>query len=471
MSSRKNYSIRTRLLLWLLIPLVFLCTLSALVAYRLAEQFANNSYDMLLLNSADSIAARLGRNENGVVVADLPVAAQAILRHNVKGQFLYQIADSYGHRLTGDSVLPLPREMVDKRPKFRYAYIDGQKMRLCRISVQISPSPDEIFVQVAETLENRQRFLEQIFLSIMVPQLILVLLAIFSVWLGVKNGLDPLERLGKLLKARDRLDLSPVDIGETPAELAPVTKALNSLFLSASNQLNFQRQFIGNAAHQLRTPVTALKTYVDYAQRIKDRDSATLTTILGQMSQAAGRVAHMVNRLLSLARTEENGRKILDVVDLTEAVNDAAANVLHEALERGVSMEFEVPEAIVKVRADRGDLDEMLTNLLDNAIRYTAENGSVWVKLAEDEAGGICLTVEDNGPGIEESQKEKIFERFYRIPGTMSPGCGLGLSIVHEIAGSNNATIDVTDRPGGGTKFRVCFPKVAEGAAPRRVLV
>ncbi|HEY9871290.1 MAG TPA: sensor histidine kinase [Candidatus Obscuribacterales bacterium] len=444
--------------MWLLIPLVCLCSLSAFVAYRLAERFANESYDMLLLKSADSIAARLRRNEQGVVVVDLPRAAQAILRHNDRDHFYYQIVDSHGRRLTGDSVLPLPRHIEDKGPRFRYDVVDGQAVRLCRIAVQISPSPDDIWVQVAETLNSRRQLLEQIFLSILVPQLILVALASLSVWLGVKHGLDPLERLGRLLKGRGKLDLSPVEIGNTPAELEPVTKALNQLFLSANSHIKVQRQFIGNAAHQLRTPVTALKTYVDYAQRIED--GADLAPVLKQMSEATGRVAHMVNRLLSLARAEESSHKAPEVVDLIAAVDDAAESVVHEALSRGVSMEFDMPNAPVEVSADRGDMVEMLTNLLENAIRYTAENGCVWVKVQD--SGAITLTVDDNGPGIPDEEKEKVFERFYRIPGTNGTGCGLGLSIVAEIADANAAKVEILDRPGGGTSIRVAFPAVAK---------
>ncbi len=414
---------------------------------------------MLLLKSAESIAGRLSRNEEGIVVADIPKAAQAILRHNVKDQFFYQIADSYGHRLTGDADLPLPNDSNVEEPKFRYTTIDGEPVRMCRISVVIQPSPDEIWVQVAQTLDNRQQFLEQIFLSILAPQLVLVVLASLSVWLGVKNGLAPLEKLGHLLESRGKIDLSPVELGKTPAELAPVTRALNELFAGANDHIRLQRQFIGNAAHQLRTPVTALKTYVDYAERIKDSEKENIDSVLAQMSEAASRVAHLLNRLLSLARSEEHIGKQLELMDLNEAVNFAAEGVVHEALARGVSMEFDLPEEPVNIRADKGDLSEMLTNLFDNAIKYTSAQGSIWIKVEDSEK--VILTVEDNGPGIDDIEKQKVFERFYRIPGSNGSGCGLGLAIVSEAAATNGATVDVLDRPGGGTIFRVIIPSAS----------
>ncbi|MBY0546490.1 MAG: sensor histidine kinase N-terminal domain-containing protein [Candidatus Obscuribacterales bacterium] len=455
-------SIRATLLLWLLIPLVSLCALSGLVAYRLAENFANDAYDKLLMRSAESIEARLGRNEDGVVVADLPRAAQDILRHKesagISDRFFYQIADSYGHRLTGDSVLPLPRTTSDNTPKFRYAVVDGIRIRMYRISAQISPSPNLIWVQVAETLDGRDRFLKQIFLSIIVPQVVLVVLASMSVWLGVTYGLAPLVKLGRILKARQTLDLSPVKIEATPAELAPVMRALNELLANANHQIELQRTFIANAAHQLRTPVTALKTNIEYAERLQNADPAMLATVLEQMLEATSRVSRMVGQLLSLARTEETSTRTLEVLPVGEVINEAAEIVLPAALEREICMEFDLPERPVLVRADRGDLVEMTANLLDNAIKYTPSPGNVWVRITEED--NVVLSVEDNGPGVKDEDKGRIFERFFRVPGTTGPGSGLGLSIVSEIARRNNASVAVLDRPEGGTRIEITFVKV-----------
>jgi two-component system, OmpR family, sensor histidine kinase TctE len=455
-------SIRNKLLLWLLIPLVSLCTLSSIVAYRLAERFANDSYDKLLMRSAESIASRISRNENGVVVADLPLAAQAILRHNAKDQFFYQIADSYGHRLTGDSILPLPGDTTDGEPKFRDASLEGKPVRMYRISVQLHPSPDEIWVQVAETLSSRNLFLQRIFLSILLPQLVLVVLASVSVWMGVRYGLAPLERLGKLLRGREKLDLSPIDIGSTPAELAPVTKALNDLFANASSHIVLQRQFIGNAAHQLRTPVTALRTNLDYAERIKDKDPDTVVSLLKPMSESTTRVSHLINRLLSLARAEDHSHKSHERVNLNALVDDTAASVIHEALNRNVHLEFDVPEQPVFILGDPGELTEMMTNLFDNAIRYSCDGGKVWITVTDLPAPQLLIV--DNGPGIPDCEKARVFERFYRIEGTTAMGCGLGLSIVREIGAHNNALVTIEDAPDGGAKFVVTFCAIQEAS-------
>lgn len=449
----RKFSMQDRLLQWLLIPLICLCALSTNVAYNLASQYANDAYDAYLLNSSDSIAARLGRNEKGIIVADLPLAAQAILRHN-RDKFYYQIVDNKGHRLTGDAVLPMPRSMSEKGARFRYVRLeDGQKLRVCRIAVQVGEGTEEVWVQVAETLNSRNALLQQIFMSILVPQLALVALASISVWLGVRNGLLPLNKLSCLIKSRNKLDLSAIQLEATPTELEPVIVALNDLLAKARKQIDVQRQFIGDAAHQLRTPVTALKTYVDYAERVNE--NSQLNAILLKMGEATSRTVHLINRLLSLARVEGNRNKPLEDIDLTEAVNNAAAVLVHEALKKNIELQFDTPENPVQVHANKADLEELISNLLDNAIKYTQNGGFVWVKIITNDQ--ITLVIEDNGPGIPDEEKNRVFERFYRGEKTAGTGCGLGLSIVSEIVSFNQAAVELRDREGGGTSIHVKF--------------
>lgn len=455
------FSIRGSLLLWLLIPLISLCIICSLIAYRLAENFANDTYDKLLMRSAESIAARLSRNADGVVVADIPRAAQDILRYKesetAEDSFFYQIADNYGHRLTGDSMLPLPREVSDNFPKFRDATVNGVPVRMYRMAVQINPSPNAIWVQVAESVEGRKKFLKQIFLSIVLPQIMLVILASCLVWLGVSNGLRPLTTLGRILRSRKKLDLSPVDIGPTPSELAPVMCSLNELLSSASKAITVQKQFIANAAHQLRTPVTSLRTNIEYARRLESSDIATLKAVHDQIFEASDRVARMINQLLSLARTEEVSSRTPALIPIADVINEATQVVLHAALERSVCLDFSLPEEPVFVNADRGDLVEVIVNLLDNAIKYTDHGGNVWVRVEAEQS--VNLSVEDDGPGVRDQDKDKVFDRFFRAEDAQSIGSGLGLAIVREIVKRNDASIQLRDRDGGGTAVEVRFAR------------
>jgi two-component system, OmpR family, sensor histidine kinase TctE len=447
---------RATLFLWLLIPLIVLCALSTYLAYRFAEQSANEAYDSFLENSADSIVGRLRRDDRGIIVADLPYAAQAVLRHHGVDKFYYQIVDSHGHRLTGDAVLPLPRDTGRLSASFRYATVEGHEVRMCRIAVQLDPGAEPIWVQVAETVNARNRLLTQILLSIMLPQIALVALSCGAVLLGVKHGLQALDKLSSLLRSRTKLDLSPIDIGRTPAELEPVTLALNELFLDANKHMHSQQEFIGNAAHQLRTPMTALKTYVDYLQRINDKPA--VASVLHQLAEVTNRLVHMTNRLLVLARAEGNKqRRSYQAIDLAAVIDEAAASVVPEAISKGVEMHFDVPD--VGIKGDAYELTELVTNLLENAVRYNNPQGCVWVTVAKEDR--LKLTIADNGPGVPDAEKNRVFERFYRAAGSHKSGCGLGLAIVREIANKYNAEIQLTDRESGGAAFTVTFPPSA----------
>ena len=321
---------------------------------------------------------------------------------------------------------------------------------------------DTLWVQVGETLNSRKNLLDEIFLSILIPQIVLVALAGSVVWLGIGRGLSPLNRLGTVLRARTEPDLSPVEIGKTPAELVPVTESLNRLFLIVDGHCRSQRKFIADAAHQLRTPVTALKTYTDHLVSVDDFDRS----VIGQLSKTSNRLADLVNRLLILARAEARRSTEAPLCDLTLAVADAAAIVVNQALQRQIELHFDMPTDPVNVRIDTADLIEIVINLLDNAIKYTPENGSVWVTV-QTSISSVLLTIEDNGPGIPNTHKESIFKRFYRLDGAAASGCGLGLSIVKELCAAANANIILSDRTGGGASFQIAFLPCAEPDPPR----
>lgn len=458
-------AIRHQLLTWVLTPLICLCGLSALFAYHLASVYATEWHDAYLVNSADSIAARLYRNERGVALADIPVAAKAVLKHNGQDVFYYQIIDSNGHRLSGDAELPAPIDLHFRGPKFRYGSLNGNPLRICRIPVDLGPTSNVIWVQVGESLNSRQQFLSKIVFSIMIPQLALVALASISVWWGIKHGLKPLDRLGKLLKTRSNLDFTPLNIGNTPKELGPVISALNEHFAKTGKFLNSQRQFTGNAAHQLRTPITALSTYVECAKKVKDGQS--VNDLLDRISEAADRTGHIIGRLLALARSE--GRICEpELVDIVLVVTDVGACLVPQALKKNLELSFDVPQDRILIQGNRGDMEELIVNLLDNAITYTPEFGSITLELKEQDDDHVVLSIEDTGPGIPDEQKEKIFERFYRAPNASTGGCGLGLSIVSEVAKLFKTRVEVTDGEKGGAKFAISFLRILPTSEQRR---
>ena len=298
-----NISMRATLFLWVLMPLIALAALSTIVANQFAQSFANNFFDSFLLNSADSIAGRVHVDSNGISVANLPVESQSLFCHNGSNQFFYRVLDNQGRQIAGDSTLQLPNPKATMWNKFGTTVVGKTVVRFCTVPTQTDVGV--IVVQVGETLNSRATFLNHVFLSILAPQVVLVSLACLSVWVGVSRGLKPLHELIAVLRARRQPDFSPVAIGRVPSELVPVIDALDDLLGTIGDQFRLQHEFIGNAAHQLRTPVTAVKTYAEHIARLEITGPAR--SALGGLDEASNRLMTMVNRLLLLARMEAKG--------------------------------------------------------------------------------------------------------------------------------------------------------------------
>jgi two-component system sensor histidine kinase TctE len=312
-------------------------------------------------------------------------------------------------------------------------------------------------VAVAETRVKRQMLARQMLLGIILPQLVLILIAGLLVWMGVARGLAPLRQLRAAVAARSHRDLSPVAAGEVPAEVHPLLAALNELLARLSEVLSFQNRFIADAAHQLRTPVAGLKAHIEVA--LREEDPAQMRQSLAHLYTSVERLSRLVAQLLSLARNEPNTVKALDLVplDLGELACDVTMEWVPEAYRRNIDLGFEGPPAPVHIRGDAVRLTELLTNLLDNAIRYSRDGGRVTVRVQD--APTPTLSVSDDGPTIPAAERTRVFERFHRLLGTHEDGSGLGLAIVREIATLHAASIVLDeDSDGVGNRFSVAFP-------------
>jgi two-component system sensor histidine kinase TctE len=315
-----------------------------------------------------------------------------------------------------------------------------------------------ILIQVAERSTLRDDFARQIMLRMMIPQGILVLLSTLAVWFGVGIGLRALTSMRREIENRSHVDLSPLDENSAPAEVRPLVRAMNDLLSRLSAALAAQQRFIADAAHQLRTPVAALKTQADLATRqVRDGEAATT---LHHLKTAADHAARLVSQLLTLARAEPGSHRSVmrQPVELIALARDVAGEWVPRALARGIDLGFDDTSAAGTINADPFLIHEMLNNLIDNAIQYTPAGGRVTVRVRQQGEQAI-LEVEDDGPGIPVEERKKIFERFYRLPGGAPEGCGLGLAIVREIAQGHKATVAVQSGAGGrGTCMTVTFP-------------
>jgi two-component system sensor histidine kinase TctE len=285
--------------------------------------------------------------------------------------------------------------------------------------------------------------------------MILVLLVGIYLLAGVKRGLQPLHALADEIAQRTSRDLRPIPEKHVFLEVRTLTDTINDLLARLAMAIATQQRFISNAAHQLRTPLAGLKLQAERA--LREQDIAAMKPALMQIQSSADRMSHMTTQLLVLARSEPiNGGYELLPLDLCELAREVCIDWVPKALQRNMELSFEGPEQPLQVRGDEILLRELLNNLLDNAICYGHEHGNIMVRVKQCPVPS--LTIEDDGPGMPDAEIDRVFERFYRIPGSSGEGCGLGLAIVKEIADLHKARLELGRvSEAGGTRIELIF--------------
>jgi two-component system sensor histidine kinase TctE len=296
-----------------------------------------------------------------------------------------------------------------------------------------------------------------ILLADLVPQMALVFLAGIYLVAGVKRGLQPLHELADEIAQRSSRDLRPIPEQHVFLEVRALTDTINDLLERLGLAIATQQRFIANAAHQLRTPLAGLKLQVERAQR--EQDLPAMKPALMHIQGCVDRMAHLTTQLLILARSEPiDGEYELRPVDLCKLAKETCMDWVPKALQRHMELSFEGLKQPLIVQGDEVLLRELLANLLDNAICYGHDQGNIVVKVERHPSPH--LSVEDDGPGIPEPETDKVFERFYRIPGSPGDGCGLGLAIVKELADLHKARLEITHvSAAGGTRIDLVFKK------------
>ncbi len=458
----KIASIRSQLFGWLLIPIVSLCLVSAVISYVIAIKITTGAYDAALMESARELANRLEISE-GRVVLNLPAAALAILKEDKVDKSYYAVFDDRGNLIGGDQeILPVVNLLQKKQTRsdcnLLNRTIDGAEARLVCMRAAVPEMPArKAFIYIAETVLKRQALINEILGAVVVPQLCLISLASFAVWFGVARGLAPVDAVRSAIASRTQWDLRPVTEVQAPVEIQPLVRAIDDLLNRLREDMELQHRFIANAAHQLRTPLAGLKTQTELAMRADNWPE--LSNILKQVNQSATNVTRLVNQLLSLAKLEPSsdwlGRQI--EIDLNAVIKEATSDLVPFAVNKDIDLGFEGSHGPAIIKGDKSSIRELVTNLIDNAIRYTPSGGKVTVKVAVN--NGVDLLVEDDGPGIPVAERDKVFERFYRVLGNNVSGSGLGLAIVKEIVQAHDARVWVdSGQDGKGTVANVRFP-------------
>jgi two-component system, OmpR family, sensor kinase len=437
-------SLRRRLL-WLLLAAV--CTLWLLTAgfsFLAARHEIDELFDAQLAQSAQVIMTQ-ARLRAGQVTGEVEKFG------NIYEQKLaFQIWDGEGRLLLRTSNAP-PGRMADSESGFSNTEIEETEWR---VFSRRDPQT-RILVQVGQSDAIRNELAFDIVLILLAPMLLAFPVLALLIWASLGRGLAPLARAADQVASRAPGNLTPIDTAETPTEIRPLLGALNDLLRRLGDALDGERRFTADAAHELRTPLAALKTHSQVALRA-DSDAERLRA-LEQVITGVDRATQLVHQLLTLARVDpECARQEGTKLDLPALARGVLADLGPAAVTRGVELTLEAAPG-GNVRGDPTMLGVLVHNLVDNAIRYTPSGGAVVVR-AGSEAGMPSLEVEDTGPGIPIAEREMVFGRFYRILGSGVPGSGLGLSIVKRIAELHRAEVSLHEGRGGrGLLVRVRF--------------
>jgi two-component system, OmpR family, sensor histidine kinase TctE len=469
---KSRFSVRRQLLKWLLVPLLILIAVDSTILYRISLHFLRKAFDHALYDTAYDVSQILTQNRLNNAQLELKPEVRSMLLSSQDDAMYYSVYDPQGRFLGGDKTLPYqaPQSWQRKVMFFVGGHVAGQDVRVVSMPAVIpgDQGDESVRIQVAETRNRRQHLASQILLGILVPQLLLLLVAVVLMWFGIGRGLRPLWDLHSALAQRSPRDLSPVQLKQVPEEVSMLVESINQLMQQVQRLLESQNRFIADAAHQLRTPLAGVMAQTELAQYETNPDA--LQKSLANIAMSTERLVHMVNQLLILARAEPEVMRAIQmhVLDLRALAQHVTGDLISLALPRNIDLGFESELTHAWVLGDATSLEEMLSNLVDNAIRYSDEGGRVTVSLTRDDQGFV-LSVEDDGPGIPEDEREKVFERFHRVIGTEQPGSGLGLAIVLEIAQVHGATIQMQDAtPEGGLRISLRF---ADRSAEAPVLV
>lgn len=459
--SKAVASLRRRLLSWILWPLMGLIGVNAWVGYGNAVQAANEAYDRSLYLAARTLAEELEWRD-GRLQLDVLKAAGYLFENHTGSRLFYKVTSVGGAWLAGDAALP-SAPVRDKSAVKYFALVqfdDGvylnQPVRLAELThvmEEAGPAEALIKITVAETMEARQQLIQHILWDTLGSQGLLLLAAALLVVWGVQRGIRPLEAFRQQLAHKADDDFSPIQPPDLPRELRPLIETLNSYLERLGRLIDIRKRFLDNAAHQLRTPLTALKTQLALAQRNAEPEQAQ--ALMSAARQTTDDAVRLTEQLLAMTRVEHaremHSPQTVDMVALAKRVTQEHLMRAHQL---GDDLGLELQVAQCEVHGVDLLLHEALSNLIDNAIHHGPAGTQITVRV-----GAHWFEVEDDGPGIAPEHQAHVFERFYRAAPSGLSGSGLGLAIVKEIASQHGAQVSVRSpvHGGRGTAIRLSW--------------
>jgi len=476
---RVQRSLFGEILDWMLVPLLLLWPISIAITYVVAKSIANQPFDQALDDSVTVLSQQVSEI-NGQVVTRLTTPSRDFLRADDVDNVYYLITGPHGEYIDGDRDMHVPAAEDEPahpgKVKFWDSSLHGSDVRIAYTYVDLRSAVDAgraadkqerprvALVQVGETLEKRARLANEIIKGVILPQFLILPIALALIWFALSRGLSPLSELQQRIRARRPDDLSPIDSGQVPEEISPLVRSLNDMLSRLSLSIQTQKRFIADAAHQMKTPLAGMRMQSELA--LRQTSQHDIHRSLEQLAKSSESATRLVNQLLSLARAENQSQESAPFIeaDLSEFARAVVQDWVEASFSQRIDFGFEQADRPLPVLCNPLMLRELLGNLIDNALHYTPVEGRVTVRVRDDAAAGLAiLEVEDTGPGIPPAERDHVFQRFYRILDSGRGGSGLGLAIVREIALQHDAQVTISYNPRSsepelpGSLFRVPF--------------
>ena len=447
--------------------MVFIILIDSSFLFYQGDKLRQETFDKDLAETAKTLAV-IFKKTSSKEIQNIDPNTISLLLSEPHDEMFYAIRDSKGQFIFGNSKVPYQEadaeDLADKN--FINVFsdeIDGKGVRVVSIPIEhtIQNKTATYHIQLAETRLQRQEIQRQIIFWIVIPQLILLISAMILVRFAVTRGLSPILFLNEKITSLSYKNLTPIDLQGVPKEVDRLIGSLNNLMQELNLAIQSQNRFVSDAAHQLRTPLAGILAQIELALDTKDTNE--IKKRLENINESSKRLIHIINQLLTLSKSQSDALHhaefmLLDLVAFTKKVTSImlpAADLKH------IDLGYEGSKEVLNIMADESRLYDLIHNLIDNAIKYTADHGKI--TLAVDlKDSKVRLTVEDNGIGIPLEDQTMIYDRFYRGDNVNTAGAGVGLAIVKEIADIHKARIEIDSRQDKeGTRFYVYFDAIA----------
>jgi two-component system sensor histidine kinase QseC len=432
----KNYSIRIRLILLISIPLIVVSVaIGALSLYSTYEEVAE-VYDAQLAHSA-KVLLQLTENEidkNGRRKIELG-SERPELAHRYENNLTFRIWK--GDRLVTQSHLAETFGNFRAPPGFSNEKIADEDWRF----FVFIDERTNLNVEVGERYAVRAELIYKILAGLLIPLSLFIPLLLLIVWYGVARSLNPIVQLSQTVDRRNASDFTAIETKTVPREIHPLIKATNRFLGRIENSFDRERQFTDNAAHELRTPLAAMKTQTQVLLKHVG-NNPDYKDGLDNLHASIDRAAHMVDQLLAFARLQA-GQIEFSPLNISANVENVLKDMSPFAIKKNIDIAANIIPNLF-INGNDNAIEIMTRNLIDNAIKFTPERGSILVSL-QSEGGKVVLAVADSGPGIKDAEKQKVFERFYRVQKNSKTGSGLGLAMAKWVCDIHTAQIDLAD--------------------------